>query len=104
MSCQRVQLSKWPLALVGTRATPHNAGKRHAKEQAPAVASNAPLVRVRSTNTSRSLRCSLAIIYHTPYALNYLLMAGRGQGIIEADEISLKERFFRYFQHEITGT
>jgi hypothetical protein len=30
-------------------------------------------------------------------------MAGREQDIIEADEISLKERFFRYFQHEITG-
>jgi hypothetical protein len=39
----------------------------------------------------------------TPYAHYYLLMAGRGQGIIEADEISLKERFFRFFQHEITG-
>lgn len=30
-------------------------------------------------------------------------MAERGQGTIETTEVSLKERFFRYFQHEITG-
>ena len=30
-------------------------------------------------------------------------MATRGQDTIETVEISLKERFFRYFQHEITG-
>jgi hypothetical protein len=30
-------------------------------------------------------------------------MAARGQDTIETSEISLKERFFRYFQHEITG-
>lgn len=28
----------------------------------------------------------------------------RGQDTIETSEISLKERFFRYFQHEITGS
>jgi hypothetical protein len=33
----------------------------------------------------------------------YLLMAARGQDTIETNEISLKEKFFRYFQHEITG-
>jgi hypothetical protein len=30
-------------------------------------------------------------------------MDARGQDTIETSEISLKERFFRYFQHEITG-
>ena len=30
-------------------------------------------------------------------------MAARGQDTIETNEISLKEKFFRYFQHEITG-
>jgi predicted component of type VI protein secretion system len=31
-------------------------------------------------------------------------MAARAEGTIEAEETSLKERFFHYFQHEITGT
>jgi hypothetical protein len=30
-------------------------------------------------------------------------MAAREQDTIETNEISLKEKFFRYFQHEITG-
>jgi hypothetical protein len=30
-------------------------------------------------------------------------MAARGQDTTETSEISLKEKFFRYFQHEITG-
>lgn len=39
----------------------------------------------------------------TCYPDVYLLMAARGQDTIETNEISLKEKFFRYFQHEITG-
>lgn len=31
-------------------------------------------------------------------------MATQGEGTLDASEASLKERFFRYFQHEITGT
>jgi hypothetical protein len=58
--------------------------------------------RIRST-TEDIPRSASSQLPQTPYVLYYLPMAGREQDIIEADEISLKERFFRYFQHEITG-